>query len=306
MRLRPISIAAVIVTAGATLVGCAPWYAVDGCTPTFEPGGASNRIDPTADTPFEAPIAVNAPQASITGGEGDPAEAGDVVVTDYSLYDGSTGTLLETSDADAATAGGLQAAEPLTRATGGEDDPLGQALTCAQAGSTVTYVSSFEELFGESIAQAGVDPQATAVMIFQVERAFDGRASGWPQPAVAGLPSISIAPDGRPGITWAGTPAPTTAQSATTIQGGGEEVAATDTVVVQYALLEWGADTVRQSTWENGAPASLPLDGVIAPFADAVVGQQVGSQVVLAVPSDDAYGDGDLLFVIDILDVVST
>ena len=79
----------------------------------------------------------------------------------------------------------------------------------------------------------------------------------------------------------------------------------------------WGTRTGEtfDSSWEKGAPAVFTIDdaNLIPGFVDAVVGQPIGSQVVVSIPQELGYddpatrpatiGEGEhLLFVIDILD----
>ena len=66
---------------------------------------------------------------------------------------------------------------------------------------------------------------------------------------------------------------------------------------------------VFDESYTDDKPRSFSLDGVIEGWTKGLVGQRVGSRVVLAIPSDMAYGeqgnqgippDSDLIFVIDI------
>ena len=80
----------------------------------------------------------------------------------------------------------------------------------------------------------------------------------------------------------------------------------------------WDDNSVFDSTWEKGAPASFVVsDGsdsqVIPGFSEAIIGQKVGSQIGVVVPPAEGYGDQEqtgipagstLFFVIDILGVV--
>ncbi len=315
---RPLTAVATLLVVGSALTAChviPAEQSIAGCTPSIQPGGASNAVHATTgidatpiDVPFDAPLAIDEAQASITGATDDPAEPGDVVVADYTLYDGTTGEVLESTDetllrALAADTGDEMrpASTQLTLRTGGET-VLSQGLECATADSTVALVAPFAELFGDSVAQSGIDPQSTAVLLLDVHDTFAGRAEGFPQPAVGGIPAIAIAPDGTPGLTFPSTEAPTELTVATTIQGDGDEVGETDEVVVQYTLAEWGADDVTETTW-GSAPARFSLADLIPGFQQAVTGQQVGSQVVAVVPPELGYQDGrTLVFVIDILD----
>ena len=99
---------------------------------------------------------------------------------------------------------------------------------------------------------------------------------------------------------------------ATVITGTGPVVGAGDSVTVQYQGVNWTSGEVFDESWGKGA-ANFTTDGVIAGFGDAMVGQTVGSRVVVIIPPDQGYGptrrkpgrrhlgDDTLVFVIDIL-----
>jgi len=96
------------------------------------------------------------------------------------------------------------------------------------------------------------------------------------------------------------------------IKGTGAEVKKGDVVTVNYTGWTWADGTQFDSSWDRGAPASFQLnDGaVIDGWVEGLVGQTVGSQVLLVIPPEKAYGeDGNetipggstLVFVVDIL-----
>jgi peptidylprolyl isomerase len=83
-------------------------------------------------------------------------------------------------------------------------------------------------------------------------------------------------------------------------------------VTVQYQGINWTSGEIFDESWGGGA-ANFTTDGVIEGFGAAMVGQTVGSRVVVIIPPDQGYGpsggnpnagisDTDtLVFVIDIL-----
>ena len=82
---------------------------------------------------------------------------------------------------------------------------------------------------------------------------------------------------------------------------------------VTHSVDNWNTGEIFDSSWQRGAPATFPTDGVIQGFRDALVGQTVGSQVIAIIPPDLGYGpqggtpDGSIgaedtiVFVVDIL-----
>jgi peptidylprolyl isomerase len=75
--------------------------------------------------------------------------------------------------------------------------------------------------------------------------------------------------------------------------------------------VSWTTGEVFDSSWQRGVPASFSTDGVIAGFRDGLVGQTVGSRVIITIPPDLGYGpyeagspaSGTIVFVVDILGV---
>ena len=82
---------------------------------------------------------------------------------------------------------------------------------------------------------------------------------------------------------------------------------------MNYEGVNWNTGEVIDSSFDRGEPATFSTQGVIQGFHDALVGQKVGSRVVVVIPSELGYGDtgsGDLIkggdtivFVVDILGV---
>ena len=88
-----------------------------------------------------------------------------------------------------------------------------------------------------------------------------------------------------------------------------------DRVYVHYKGVIWRTGEEFDSSWSRGTAANFTTDGVIEGFRYALVGEKVGSRVVVAVPADAGYGaeqlqvqghqgDDVMLFVLDILGTV--
>lgn len=318
MRTRPLTIAALLVAAAGLTACQAPASPLDGCTPVLGSGAASEQVqvqqgDGAPTVEFDFPVVSEGNQVSHTGGEGERVGDGDVVEADYVVYSGKTGTQITTSYAgDDPMA---PAAEPL-RLTAGGDSILGQAVSCAAPGSSIVLTTDIESLFGAGAASPQLDIAAgdTAVVVLDVTATHPGRAEGNARPGQQGMPAITLATDGTPGVTFPGGAAPAELTVMQSIQGTGEEVAEGDSVLLHYTGIVWESEEVFDSSWERGAPTPMTIDdaNLIPGFVDAVVGQPIGSQVVVSIPQELGYNDdatrpasipegAHLLFVIDIL-----
>ena len=97
------------------------------------------------------------------------------------------------------------------------------------------------------------------------------------------------------------------------IVGDGPVVEENQTVTVHYVGQLYPDGKVFDESWSSGQTAQFPLTegGLIEGFLDGLIGQTVGSRVIIAIPSDQGYGpqgsppaipkNADLIFVVDIL-----
>lgn len=316
---------ALLITAGLLTVGltaCAPSTG-PGCESPV-PSGESSAIvkvsgdEGTAPTvSFPTPLKTDHTERTVVrAGEGLGTVPGQQVVLDWSVYNGTSGDLIEKSTYDGSSALSL----PLTEGT--LMAGLQQGLLCSTEGSRITLVVPPKEAFGEAgNPNLGVAPDDSIVFVVDVNRAFLPKANGTPQAAVDGLPSVVLDANGVPGVTIPSAAAPTDLEVAVLKKGDGATVKEGDQLIVHYTGVLWDTKTVFDSSWSRGAPAQLTAaagsptvqNGVITGFADALIGQQVGSQIIAVIPPDLAYGEqgngsvppnATLVFVVDILGIV--
>lgn len=95
-------------------------------------------------------------------------------------------------------------------------------------------------------------------------------------------------------------------------QGDGPEVQAGSYVTIHYRGISWSDGEEFDSSWgpdNTGAPAQFELQQLISGWQEGLEGQRVGSQVIMSVPPELAYGESEghelvdetLVFVVDIL-----
>jgi peptidylprolyl isomerase len=161
-------------------------------------------------------------------------------------------------------------------------------------------------------------PTATTAPVTQVfslevvgAKTLPTRAEGETVAPVEGLPTITLSETGEPSMKPSTAKAPTTLVAQPLIKGAGAEVKSGDDITVKYTGWLWDG-TKFDSSWPNTFPvANIGQAQLIAGWNEGLVGQTVGSQVLLVVPPDKGYGDqangeipanSTLVFVIDILD----
>lgn len=117
----------------------------------------------------------------------------------------------------------------------------------------------------------------------------------------------------KPTLTFDGDTPPEGLQVETVSAGDGETVEAGDYVVANYLGQIWNTETVFDNSYDRGAPSGFSLDQVVTGWTVGLVGQTVGSRVLLTIPADLGYGpsggssDGSIsatdtiVFVVDIV-----
>jgi FKBP-type peptidyl-prolyl cis-trans isomerase len=310
--------AAIIVTAAAVvalLAGCAPTNPTDltlaqaGCTPAATSGSASKSItasgalgsDPKAKVP--TPTTTKKVEVStLIKGTGAPLQKNSIVNVQATLLLGTTGAVANATSYDKST--------PLQLTVGDKTTPLGRYLTCARDGSrTVVVMSALQYLGKTALSSSGLTASTGIVLVLDVQKAFPGKATGALQPVHAGFPSVVTAPDGTPAITLPdGATRPTTVSSEVIRKGDGATVKEGDTLLLHYSGVNWSSKDVFATTWTSklpevvaatGSKAAVQSDGTTAAAttldvasAKAIIGQKVGSQILVIVPVKDGYTTG--------------
>ena len=319
MRKTPAIIAAsaLVLTLAACAAPSGP--AVDGgsaidpasCTPVWQRGGIAASVTATGDfgtTPvdpsFPIPLVAHSTSTAVIHlGDGAIVGPTDIVAGTITLVDGTSGAVLDQ------TASTIYL--PLTGTS-----PLFDAAVCVPVGSRVAAVGTTESLLGPGVvAQSGIDAEQTIVAVLDIEDAFISRAQGPTLPPLNGLPSVSLASTGQPGLSFTNAAPPAELRIETLIQGSGTTVAEGDTVLLNYTGVNWDTRKVFDSSWERGTPAQFATTDVVEGFGTALVGQRVGSQVLVSIPPQYGYGDSPpdgsgigatdtIVFVIDVLGVL--
>ena len=196
---------------------------------------------------------------------------------------------------------------------------LEKALIGQKVGSRVLAVIPSADGFGSSgDSKIGVGGKDTVVFVIDMLQAISNTASVPGTQTYSGggaLPTVTPGAAGKPPTVTIPPVAPPTTSSATTlIKGTGPVVEKGQLIVVQYTGVIWRTGQVFDSTSSRGEPFSTAIgEGqVIKGWDDGLVGQTVGSRVMLVIPPADGYGSAGssqagikgtdtLVFVIDIL-----
>ncbi len=246
-------------------------------------------------------------------GDGATVERGDQASLQYLGINAATGDEFDSSW----SAGGEPVTFPLEQ--GGLIDGFLDGLVGQTYGSRVAVAIPPDAGYGAAgnpqIEVTGDDTLLFVVDLIEAEAAPLSMAEGEEQPADESLPELKIDDDGIPTGFEAGPGTADTVDElvvSPVIVGDGPEVEAGQTVTVHYVAQLYPDGKVFDESWTGGQPAQLPLQpgGTMPGLLDGLVGQPVGSRVLLAVPSEQGFGpqgngpvppDADLMFVVDIL-----
>lgn len=237
---------------------------------------------PDVTIPADSPSKEYASSTPVEG-DGPKVAKGDLVIADYSGYrwNESGGKLLGTSYPS-----GHPGAFPSGKLVPG----LEKALVGAKVGSRVVAVVPPKEGYGDKGApELEVTAKDSLVYVLDIKGTFPKTASvqGTQTQAGAGLPQVTPAASGQPPrIAVPGTKPPAGLQVKTLVQGKGDQVRGSALLVAQYALANWRDGKVFNSSWADGQVFSTVIGTgqVIKGFDQGLVGQRVGSRVLLVVP----------------------
>lgn len=304
MRDRPVLALLTVTVATFLLAGCtggadtatAPEASppVDLCSFAAPSGAVSDAVvvEGTVGSPasvtFTSPLTILSPERTVViEGDGEAVDSASLVEYAMTIFDAATGEQLQAQGYD----GTAMLPVPAIN--------LGQILGCATVGSRV--VAAVPE----------TDQDGASVWVLDVLSAQPARATGDEQKPVEGMPTVELAQSGAPTVTIPDAEPPVETRVAVLKIGGGAIVAPGDAVMVQYTGARWSDGTVFDSSWSNGAPTALVTTEVIAGYREALEGHAVGSQVLVVIPPEFAYGEGQineedltgetLVFVVDIL-----
>ncbi len=277
---------------------------------------------PTVEGSFGSKATITLPAGQPSGqfvintlSEGDRATVskGDWVTVNYSAKDWTTGKEL-TSSYDS---GGKP---QLFQAGSGQLVPaFDQSVVGKKVGSRILVVAPPAAAFGSQGNTAlGVNGGDTVVFVMDIVESLpqDSTLSGTMTQAPATSPQVKDNGKAAPTITIpAGQAAPTDLQQFVLIKGEGNQVKTGQTLVVQYTGVLWSNGQQFDSSWSHGGAQALQVGtgSLIEGWDKGLVGQTVGSRVLLVVPpalgyKDQAQGavpaNSTLVFVIDILEAV--
>lgn len=298
-----------------SLAACAPNASVPADGDCASSGAASDAVSvegafgsvPTIE--FDGPLTSDVTQRTVLEqGEGDAAANGDTVVIEYTVLNGETGAELATTGFTGENAERFPIDTESQQLVG-----FSLLLDCATPGTRLAGVIPPAEGFGEQgveeLSLTGTESLVFVIDVVEIETSPEPVMPGeW----TTGLPEIDLGST-PPVVTLPAGGAPDELLLAVLEQGDGDVVTAESTVLVDYQGTSWQTGEVFDQSY-GASPATFPVSGVIPGFSAGLVGQQVGTTLIVSIPAELAYGvDPDahplggqaLLFLVSIIEIVS-
>ncbi|CAN5238379.1 FKBP-type peptidyl-prolyl cis-trans isomerase [soil metagenome] len=290
------------------------------CTPAAS-GAVSDAVKVSGDfgakptVKFTFPVTADSTQRTVViAGKGDVARDKDIVNVDFTLLNGTTGAELTSTKytEGSTTSFPIDSAQFLPG--------IVKTLECSTVGSRVVGVIPPADSFGDAgSTQLGVDPGQDIVFVVDVVSIAPPTEAPLPSPDGAdqaptdGFPLVTVGADNSPTIAIPDSAPPADLKIALLKEGTHAEVKDGDSVIVNYVGVNWNTKKVFDSSYARGETATFKTSGVIPGFTAALVGQKVGSRVIVIIPPDKGYGAAGsppdiggtdtLVFVIDILGI---
>jgi len=317
------TVPAIILTAAVlgTLTACAP-SAAEACSPVVPTGDQPSFVEASGEllreprVDFPTPLISERPESAVlTAGDGETVDAGQTVDLQVSLFDGESGELITASSYD-------EAESPLRRTAGSGADVIADALQCAEVGSRIAVTATIADVFGagQIDPSTGLEDGDPVVLVIDLQAAYLGKAEGAPQLGASGVPAVVTTPEGVPGITIPDEEPSSELIDHVLVLGDGEALEAGDRAVLHYTGLVWESAEIFDSSWDRGTAATFPIvsfeedpAGIVPGLAQALEGKTVGSQVVVVIPPELGYPEGQappqiptgstMVFVVDVLGI---
>jgi peptidylprolyl isomerase len=315
VRLRPIHVVAALAVPAVLAAGCGSSSGSSGQSSAAGSGGLAGvtvtpGAKPTIDIAKKPVSVAKTTTKVLTAGHGATVKKGQNVSVNYVVVDGRDG---KTADSTFGRKPVTLTADPAQVLPG-----IAAGLVDQKIGSRVLVGVPPAQAFGaKGNSQLGVKPKDTLLFLLDIKSARTPltKAAGTPVTPAKGLPAVQVDSSGKPTITVPKTTAPKKLVVQQLVRGKGPKVKAGQTLTTQYTGVIWSTGKKFDSSFDHGKPANFVIGAgqVIPGWDKGLVGQPVGSRVLLVVPPADGYGKNGqpqagikgtdtLVFVVDILD----
>lgn len=237
-------------------------------------GEFGGELELTSETPV---VAEELQRSVLIEGKGDPVEDGATVEGQLSIFNASNGEALSSETAQ------------LTKSEEQLQPWAYQMLNCSSVGDRVAVAAPVADILPEgAAAQAGLEEDGSIIMVLDILEPCENLT-----PRDEKFPEVDLG-DGtsEPKITIPKCmEPPTELEVEVLVEGDGAVVAADQNIMTNYLGVKWnGAERFDGSWSETGVQFSTAEGALIDGFTQAMVGQKIGSTILVTIPPEMGYG----------------
>ncbi|MFE5670837.1 FKBP-type peptidyl-prolyl cis-trans isomerase [Agromyces sp. NPDC056523] len=252
---------------------------------------------------FETPLEADELQRTIAiEGDGDETVSGDEVSAVVTAFKGSDGTQVFSQPAS------------LTVGDGSLYEGFLAGVDCVPIGSRVVTVAPASAVYGDQGNEGiGVAAGETLVIVTDVQEVVEAEDLPTPGEWTENVPEVEFNGEEPPTVTIPDADPSDELLVKVIEEGDGAEVQAGDTVTLHYQGLNWATKEIFDQSYGKEA-ARFGTGDVIPGFGGALVGQKVGTKLIVTIPPALGYGEEEsanglggqtLVFVVEIQDTES-
>jgi peptidylprolyl isomerase len=249
---------------------------------TFAAGKVSDGVKVSGDfgqkqtATFSTPLkATGLERTVVDKGTGAETKAGQTLDVLISVYLGKDGKALGSQQVSL-TPGDSQMIQAFTA-----------GIDCVPIGSRVVVTAPAKDMYGEEgNSQLGITAEDSLVIVSDV---IGEKKQVVPGEWKKDVPKVSFDADGKPTLTLPDTKPPADLLLKVLKPGDGDVVKAGDTVTLDYQGTNWRTGKIFDQSYGK-QPASFATDQVVEGFGAALVGQKVGTRLVVSIPPEYGYG----------------
>ena len=258
-----------------------PTPAATGCD-AYKPGKESDGVKVAGDfgkkqeATFTTPLSAGSLERTIlTKGTGKATENGQPIDALLTVYLGKDGKALGSQEVS------------LTPGDSSMIPAFLAGVDCVPLGSRVVVTAPAKDMYGDQgNAQLGISASDTLVIVTDV---IGVKKPLVPQAWKTNVPKVSFDAQGTPTLKLPKTAPPKQLLLKVLKKGTGDVVKAGDTVTLNYQGTSWDTGKIFDQSYGK-QPASFATNQVVEGFGAALVGQKVGTRLVVSIPPQYAYG----------------
>jgi peptidylprolyl isomerase len=281
------------VAAALTLAGCGSSNSSDSSSGDNGSGASFDAVSISGDVGTDLTVKFNSALTDVkdqtkvlTQGSGDTVATGDSLIIQTVIADGTTQKTVASS---------YQDKQPqVVTLTSQVQAIFLNALKDKTVGSRVAVMAPGEEIFGPSgNAQLGVSQKDSVLIVFDILGKPLDKPDGTQHAAPSWAPKVESSKGVISGLDFAKAPKPSgKLRSANLYDGTGPVVKKGQTIFARYLGVVYGGKKPFDENFSGDAPATFQIGAgrVIKGWDKTLVGQHVGSEVLLAIPPAEGYG----------------